>query len=169
MLFRSQYGRTQALTSFINTPKLVVGVLSKEPMYSFDNNDVLIASGGTAGYCAVAKKQGSPYSLEYLQAWLNNQHTERILRIIGSDFENGFIARGTYVLQTIPFIPLDFSIHEQKTLHDDVVKETNRIYEINALFEKKPEKRVVTVLNREKVQLIESINRKIDMVYRLEF
>ena len=164
-----QYGRTQALTSFINTPKLVVGVLSKEPMYSFDNNDVLIASGGTAGYCAVAKKQGSPYSLEYLQAWLNNQHTERILRIIGSDFENGFIARGTYVLQTIPFIPLDFSIHEQKTLHDDVVKETNRIYEINALFEKKPEKRVVTVLNREKVQLIESINRKIDMVYRLEF
>ena len=28
-----QYGRTQALTAFINTPKLIVGVLSKEPMF----------------------------------------------------------------------------------------------------------------------------------------
>ena len=51
-----QYGRTQALTAFINTPKLIVGVLSKEPMYAMDTNDILIASGGTAGYCAVSKK-----------------------------------------------------------------------------------------------------------------
>ena len=27
-----QYGRTQALTAFIDTPKLIVGVVSKEPM-----------------------------------------------------------------------------------------------------------------------------------------
>ncbi len=52
-----QYGRTQALTAFINTPKLIVGVLSKEPMYAMDTNDILIASGGTAGYCAVSKKK----------------------------------------------------------------------------------------------------------------
>lgn len=164
-----QYGRTQALTSFINTPKLIVGVLSKEPMYAFDDKDILIASGGTAGYCAITQKPESPYSLEYLQAWLNNPHTEKILRIIGSDFENGFIARGTYVLQTLPFVPIDFSIPEQKSLHDRIVKETQRIYEINALLGKKPEKRVVTVLTREKEQLIELINGKIDMVYRLEF
>lgn len=52
-----QYGRTQALTAFINTPKLIVGVLSKEPMYILDTNDILIASGGTAGYCAVSKRK----------------------------------------------------------------------------------------------------------------
>lgn len=65
-----QYGRTQALTAFINTPKLIVGVLSKEPMYVMDTNDMLIASGGTAGYCAVSKKEGSPYELEYIQGVL---------------------------------------------------------------------------------------------------
>ena len=39
-----QYGRTQALTAFINTPKLIVGVLSKEPMYAMDTNDILTVS-----------------------------------------------------------------------------------------------------------------------------
>ena len=53
-----KYGRTQALTAFINTPKLIVRVLSKEPMYAFDNKDMLIASGGTAGYCAISKLSG---------------------------------------------------------------------------------------------------------------
>lgn len=52
-----QYGRTQALTAFINTPKLIVKVMAKDnPMYALDNEDMLIASGGTAGYCAVAKR-----------------------------------------------------------------------------------------------------------------
>jgi hypothetical protein len=35
-----QYGRTQALTAFINTPKAIVGVLSKKPMYAYDGNDI---------------------------------------------------------------------------------------------------------------------------------
>lgn len=99
-----QYGRTQALTAFINTPKLIVGVLSKEPMYLLDTNDILISSGGTAGYCAVSKKEDTPYALEYIQAWLSNPITERILEIVGSDFENGFTARGTFVLSTLPFV-----------------------------------------------------------------
>jgi hypothetical protein len=38
-----QYGRTQALTTFINMPKLIVGVLSKEPMYAFDAHNMLMA------------------------------------------------------------------------------------------------------------------------------
>ena len=49
-----QYGRTQALTAFVHTPKLIVRVLSKQPMYAYDTQDMLIASGGTAGYCAIA-------------------------------------------------------------------------------------------------------------------
>lgn len=36
-----QYGRTQALTAFINTPKLIVGVLSKEPIDSNLRNSIL--------------------------------------------------------------------------------------------------------------------------------
>ena len=77
-----QYGRRQGLTSFNNKPKLIVGILSKEPMYIYDSNDYITAPGGTAGYCSISKKAGSAYELEYIQAWLSNPITEHILEIM---------------------------------------------------------------------------------------
>ena len=164
-----QYGRTQALTAFIDTPKLIVGVLSKEPMYIFDDANNLIASGGTAGYCAVSQKKGSPYALEYLQAWLSNPITEKILGIVGSDFENGFTARGTFVLSTLPFVELDFTDSKQKKIHDDVVNRSRGIYKINKELMNHPGKRDTIVLQRKKDALIKEIQCIITRVYRLEY
>lgn len=45
-----RYGRHQALTAFNDRKKLIVGILSKDPMYALDTNNYLIASGDTAGY-----------------------------------------------------------------------------------------------------------------------
>lgn len=164
-----QYGRTQALTAFINTPKLIVGVLSKEPMYVFDKDDMLIASGGTAGYCAISRKASSPYALEYIQAWLSNPITERILEIVGSDFEGGFIARGTFVLSTLPFVELDFENNIQKRIHDRVVEATREIYDINNALADQPPKRIFTQLQNQKNMLISEIQNLIARVYKLEF
>lgn len=164
-----QYGRTQALTAFINTPKLIVGVLSKEPMYVMDTNDILIASGGTAGYCAVSKKEDSPYALEYIQAWLSHPITERILEIVGSDFEGGFTARGTFVLSTLPFVELDFNVENQKAIHDRVVAASREIYEINDTLSGRPAKRIVNLLQRQKDVLIAEIQDLIAKVYRLDY
>lgn len=164
-----QYGRTQALTAFINTPKLIVGVLSKQPMYVLDKNDILIASGGTAGYCAVSKKAGSPYALEYIQAWLSNPITEKILGIVGSDFEGGFIARGTFVLSTLPFVELDFNNAVQKGIYDRVVEASREIYDINATLSSQPAKRISTLLQARKDALIKEIDGLIAKVYHLDF
>ena len=164
-----QYGRTQALTAFTNTPKLIVGVLSKEPMYAFDNRDMLIASGGTAGYCAISKKQGSPYELEYIQAWLSNPYTEKLIDIVGSDFEGGFVARGTFILSTLPFVELDFSSSSQKALYDRVVAYTKEIYSLNDILAEHPAKKVESVTIRRKKELIVEIEELISRVYRLEF
>lgn len=164
-----QYGRTQALTAFIDTPKLIVGILSKDPMYVLDTNDILIASGGTAGYCAIAQVADSPYALEYLQAWLSHPITERILAIIGSDFEGGFIARGTFVLSTLPFIELNFDVPNQKAIHDRVVEASKEIYSINASLATQPAKRTVAVLQAQKDALIKEIQDIIEKVYRLEY
>lgn len=164
-----QYGRTQALTAFINTPKLIVGVLSKDPMYVLDKNDFLIASGGTAGYCAVSKKADSPYALEYIQAWLSNPITERILEIVGSDFEGGFIARGTFVLSTLPFVELDFENAMQKSIYDRVVEASKEIYDINATLSGQPAKRISKLLQTRKNALIKEIEELITKVYQLDF
>lgn len=164
-----QYGRTQALTAFINTPKLIVGVLSQEPMYAYDDNDMLIASGGTAGYCAISHKAGSHYNLEYIQAWLSNPYTEQYIRISGSDFEGGFIARGTFILSSLPFVELDFSVPAQRAIHDEVVGVTREVYGINVSLASAPSKRLESVLLRQKKALIERIENLISCVYRLEF
>ena len=43
-------------SSYIDTSQLIVSVLRKlnQAMYAYDDNNMLIASGGTAGYCAIA-------------------------------------------------------------------------------------------------------------------
>lgn len=164
-----RYGRHQALTAFNNRRKLIVGILSKEPMYALDTNNFLIASGDTAGYCAVCEQDGSPYELEYIQAWLTNDFTERILQMIGSDFENGFYSRGRSVLVTLPFIELDFDEPNQKSIYDRVVKATRTIYQINEELAKQPAKRIINILQRQKNNLISEIQELIARVYRLEF
>lgn len=164
-----RYGRHQALTAFNNRRKLIVGILSKEPMYALDTNDYLIASGDTAGYCAVCKQEDSPYALEYIQAWLTNEYTEKILQIIGSDFENGFYSRGRSVLVTLPFVELNFGDSKQKTIYDRVVEATREIYRINEELNGQPAKRITATLQRQKESLISEIQRLIGSVYRLEF
>ena len=164
-----QYGRTQALTAFIDTPKLVVGVLSKEPMYAYDANDMLIASGGTAGYCAISEKVSSPYALEYIQAWLSHPITERIIRTSGSDFEGGFVARGTFILQTLPFVELDLSLSNQKLLYDRVVEATQEIYRVNSLLSTRASKAEERSYLHRKRTLISEIEKLISLVYHLDF
>ena len=164
-----KYGRTQALTAFINKPKLIVRVLSKEPMYAFDKKDMLIASGGTAGYCAISELQGSNYSLEYIQAWLTHPYTEKMLQIMGSDFENGFTARGTYLLKKIPFALLDFEVDAQRSVYESVIADTRRIYKINEEMCNKSDKASHNVLEKEKMRLIKSIEANITKVYHQKY
>lgn len=165
-----QYGRKQAITAFIDTPKLIVKVMAKDkPMYALDESNMYIASGGTAGYCAIAKKEDSQYELEYIQAWLSNHYTEQLISIIGCDFESGFVSRGTSVLSVIPFVKLDFTDRKQKNIYNRVVKKTRQIYGINLQLQSHPAKSVITTLNRQKATLIQEVDGLISRVYRLEF
>lgn len=163
-----QYGRDQALTAFNNRKKLIVGVLSKKAMYLYDNNDLVIASGGTAGYCAISQKKNSEYELEYIQAYLTNPYTEKLLSIIGSDFEGGYYSRGTSILERIPFKVLDFNNIEHKTIYNNVVCKTRKIYEINDKIQNnKLSKKNQLILEDEKNYLIKEVEDLITKVYSI--
>lgn len=164
-----QYGRKQSLTSFNDTPKIIAAVLSKEPAYLLDTDNMLISSGGTAGYVAISQKNGSPYELEYIQAWLSNSLTVRYMKMFGSDFEGNFKAKGTFLLQTIPFVKIDFSDMNQLKIYNRVVENSRKIYSINSQLETKPSKQIVTTLQRQKEVLINEIEELISRVYHLDF
>ena len=56
-------------------------------MYAYDKDDMLIASGGTAGYCAISELEDKEYDLEYIQAWLAHPYTEKYFQMQGSDLK----------------------------------------------------------------------------------
>lgn len=164
-----QYGRTQALTSFINVPKLIVKVLvTTYPMYIYDTMDTLIASGGTAGYVAISNENKSKYHLHYIQAWLDSPITESIIRAMGSDFEGDAVARGTYLLPVLPFVDLDFSDKKQKDIYDNVLNNTRIINEINQQLGN-ADKATMEILTSEKERLIQSNHSLIEQVYNFNF
>ena len=144
-------------------------VLSKQPMYAYDMQDMLIASGGTAGYCAIAAREGGKYCLAYIQAWLAHPYTEKLLRTMGSDFEGGFTARGTYLLKQVPFVELDLDDPSQKASYDKVVSCTNRIYALNEELKPGISGAAREVIEREKETLIGRIEARIAGIYQLQF
>lgn len=165
-----QYGRTQALSSFTNTPKLIVRILSKDdPMYAYDDKDMLIASGGTAGYCAITAKPSSPYGLEYIQAWLSNPYTERIISMNGSDFEGGFVSRGTAVLKKLPIVPLDLKDTAQDEMYRTIVGATRKVYAINKAMQGVLPKARTEQLQRQKRHLVKEIENTVTSIYELRF
>ncbi len=166
-----RYGRSQAITCLNNRDKIIVGVNRKkdDPLYLMDKSHYLIASGGTAGYVGISMKEDSEYQLEYIHAWLSHPWTDWYLQSIGSDFEGGFIARGTYTLPMVPFIKLDFADEKQKELYDQVIFNTRRIGELNEELLSKKDKTTQNVLEKEKKRLIKKNKEMITKVYQQNF
>jgi len=162
-----QYGRDQGLTAFNDTKKLIVGVLSKNPMYIYDSQNTVIASGGTAGYCAISEKRESPYKLEFIQAYLNHPIMEWILSVIGSDFEGGFYSRGTSVLQSIPVKLIDFEKEHHRNLYNNIVLWSKDIYSINEQLKVKPSKKIETALKYQKEKLVKDIHDAVSEIYSI--
>ena len=129
-----QFGRVQAINEFNNEEKLIVGVMSKEPMFMYDNENLVIQSGGTAGYCGIKMKENNKYDLFFLQAYLSHPIISDVMEKMGSDFEGGFYSRGTQVLEKLPIINVDFENEKEKALYDNIVEKTKKIYELNIVL-----------------------------------
>ncbi len=129
-----QFGRVQAINEFNNEEKLIVGVMSKEPMFMYDNENLVIQSGGTAGYCGIKMKENNKYDLFFLQAYLSHPIISDVMEKMGSDFEGGFYSRGTQVLEKLPIINVDFENEKERALYDKIVEKTKKIYELNIVL-----------------------------------
>lgn len=88
--------------------------------------------------------------------------------MIGSDFEGGFKSRGTSLLETLPFIELDFNKPKHVAIHDEVTSLSKRIQQINENLLNEPSHRREIVLSREKNAAIKRITELINGVCALE-
>jgi len=132
-----QFGRVQAINEFNNQEKLIVGVMSREPMFMYDNENLVIQSGGTAGYCGIKMKENTKYDLFFLQSYLSHPIMNDVMEKMGSDFEGGFYSRGTQVLEKLPIINVNFNNIQEKELYDKIVNNTKKIYDLNMSLKSK--------------------------------
>lgn len=162
-----RFGREQALTAFNDKVKLIVGVLTKKPMYIYDTNNLILSSGGTAGYCAIASKIDSKYDLKFVQAYLSHSYCEKLFSMIGSKFEGDFHARGTNILYKFPLKKINFDDEYQRSLHDKIVENVSRILDLNRQLESVLPKAMIRVLNMEKQSLIKNNDELLLKVFAL--
>ncbi|GEK33118.1 Eco57I restriction-modification methylase domain-containing protein [Kurthia sibirica] len=161
------YGRIQALTRFIDRPKLIVGVLSSKPFYYLDNEDMLIASGGTAGYCAISQKENSDYAIEFLQAVLSHPLIEWVISMTASEFDNGFYARGTALLRNLPIVKIDFENKDDLEKYTNIVNLSREIYTLNNKLSNKLDSKTKKILEGDKFSKIKKIQAIVWKLYEV--
>ncbi len=131
-----RFGRQQALSVFENRTKIVVGINSLGDKYVYDETGTLLASGGTAGECAIATFQDidnpSPYDLYFIHALLNHKAVEFFCRKRGSPFRGGWFARGTAVLKEIPIPDIDTSTDNSRhQSYKEIVASNQKLHDIH--------------------------------------
>lgn len=115
-----RYGRSHGLNACDTELKIVVGVLSAGYKYSIDRNRTFVSSGGTAGYCPIKIPEDCDYSVFYIQALLNSKYCEWFVSQYGEINRGKYLSRGTKIIEKLPIVPIDFTDHESKKVHDSI-------------------------------------------------
>lgn len=167
-----RYGRDQALIVFERRPKIVVGINSLGDKYVYDESNTLLASGGTAGECAISyylrENNRSRYNLSFILALLNHKSIEYFCRKRGSPFRGGWFARGTAVLKEIPIPIIDFQQRKGNTrlkIYNEIVVLSKAICRLSEKLSRDTSDSIKIRLQRQKVGLKKQMDDKISKLF----
>ncbi len=117
-----RYGRSQSLTKFDGTPKLIWPVLTIEARYAYDDQDIVFTGGGNGPYYGLRPLPETELSIHYLQAVLSHPVIEAMVRAIGSVFRGGYRSHGKQFVKDLPIRQIDFTNATEKATHDSIVE-----------------------------------------------
>src|SRR5690606_24949905 len=115
-----QFGRSQSLTRFHNTPKLIWSVLSTKPGYVYDQENLQFTGGGNGPYYSLFTN--SEYSLFYILGILAHPVIEAMVKSGASEFRGTYYSHGKQFIENLPIRKIDFDNPDEKRQHDDIVK-----------------------------------------------
>lgn len=117
-----QFGRSQSLGKFQNTPKLIWSVLSISQPYAIDNDDIQFTGGGNGPYYALINN--SKYSLFYFLGILSNPLFENKIKAGASEFRGAYYSHGKQFMENLPIRVIDFNNEVEKSAYNNVVELT---------------------------------------------
>jgi len=121
------YGRTQSLTRFNGEAKLIWPVLSLEPRYAYDDQDILFTGGGNGPYYGLRPLPDTELSIFYLQAILSHPVFEAMVKSIASTFRGGYKSHGKQFVQSLPIRQIDFTKRAEKSSHDSIMTSVQQL------------------------------------------
>ena len=127
-----QYGRSQSLTRFHNTKKLIWSVLSTKPGYVFDENNLQFTGGGNGPYYSLFTN--SNYSLYYILGILAHPIFEVMVKSGASEFRGAYYSHGKQFIENLPIRQIDFTNADEGKLHNEIVKTVKKLIGTKATY-----------------------------------
>lgn len=115
-----QFGRSQSLTKFHNTEKLIWSVLSTEPPYTIDKNNLQFTGGGNGPYYGLINN--SDYSLYYFLGILSHPLIENMVKSGASEFRGSYYSHGKQFIENLPIRTIDMSVDSEKEIYLQIIK-----------------------------------------------
>lgn len=114
-----EFGRSQSLTRFQNTPKLIWPVLSTQPSYIYDEQNILFTGGGNGPYYSLINK--SELSIFYYLGVLAHPLIERLVKAGASEFRGAYYSHGKQFIENLPVKRINIEDQHQFKLYVEIV------------------------------------------------
>lgn len=159
-----EFGRSQSLIKFHNTRKMIWSVLATKAPYIIDENNIQFTGGGNGPYYSLINN--SHYSLEYFMAVLSHPMIETMVKTRASEFRGAYYSHGKQFLENIPIPYLDFTVPEEKELHDTIVKVVKNIIKTKTQYSNEYTKR--SILARKLALLQTEMTNLVNQLYNID-
>lgn len=114
-----QFGRSQSLTKFHDTEKLIWSVLATEPPYTIDKNNLQFTGGGNGPYYGLINN--SDYSLYYFLGILSHPLIENMVKSGASEFRGSYYSHGKQFIENLPIRTIDMSEDSEKETYKQII------------------------------------------------
>ncbi len=158
-----QYGRSQSLTKFHNTAKIVFPVLSQKPSYIIDDTNFQFTGGGNGPYYSITSN--SDYSIYYLAGLLSHPVLEAMVKSRASEFRGDYYSHGKQFIENLPIRTIDFTDAEEKGIHNLIVRTVKSIIRTKQSLKGEKIYAKQKVLNRKINRLYNNLFSQIDALY----
>lgn len=158
-----QFGRSQSLTRFHNTPKLVWSVLATSPPYALDNSDLQFTGGGNGPYYALINR--SDYSLLYFLGILSHPLFENMVKAGASEFRGAYYSHGKQFIENIPIRQVDLDNSSEKESYTTIVRLVESLIKTKAQLKSAAYGSKRTVLQRKADTLFDQLIQTINLLY----
>lgn len=162
-----QYGRSQSLTRFHNTDKLIWPVLSTHPSYVFDEANLQFTGGGNGPYYSLFMRADNDYSIFYILGILAHPIFETMVKSGASEFRGAYYSHGKQFLENMPIKQIDFSNKEELKQHNEIVKTVKQLIATKESLRGEYQVAKKNVLKRKFDMLYNSLIAHINLLYSI--